>query len=188
MCCPRPSWQSPPLMETAKPRATQGMCSSFGTRDGDGGAGALFGWIKAGLQRTETSHQLPLTLHFFYLHLPGYALGFEVVKVSLKLHPSLKQDNTAVSRVVWRGRLLHLQGFLMAGLGSIARGGYRVQTRNSHLGLIFWAISETTFNPKVPHPQVSTFIIWALNFPGFWKAAVVLRVLWCRTNSIWNTI
>lgn len=143
---------------------------------------------KAGLQRTERAQQLPLTLHFFYLHFPGYALGFEIVKVSLKLHPFLKQDNTAVSREVWRARLLPLQGFLMAGLGSIVRSGYNVQNRNSGLGLIFWAISETTFNPKVPQSQVFTFIAWALTFPGFWKAAVVLRVLWCRTNSIWNTI
>lgn len=69
---------------------------------------------KAALQNASLPSQnmkwLLLTLHFFYLHLPGYALSFKVVKVSLKFHPFLKKDKTAVSREVRRGRLLGLEG------------------------------------------------------------------------------
>lgn len=148
---------------------------------------------------TATAQQLPLTLHFFYLHLPGYALGFKIVKVSLKFHPFLKQDNIVVSREVRRGRLLHLQSFLMSGFGSIARSVCKVQSKNSGLGLVFWTISETTFNPRPP-PTLSVHYL-SFNLPRLLESCSFAKSLlyytgvensdlaldwknWCRTNSI----
>lgn len=69
------------------------------------------------------------------------------------------------------------QDFLISEFGSMVRYGCKVQSRNSGLGLTFWAISETHLNPKSLHSQEFAFIIWVLRvltFPGFWKPAVVL--------------
>lgn len=103
-------------MEKPKISAAQGMCSLCVTGAwGEQRPGELehgLNECKTALKNvslpSHSTEKLPLTFHFFYLHLPGYALCFKIVKVSLKFHPFLKQDNMAVSREVQSARLLCL--------------------------------------------------------------------------------
>lgn len=92
---------------------------------------------------TATTQQLQLTLHFLYLHLPGYALSFKIFKVSLKFHPFLKQDNIAVSREVWRGGLLPSKAFWYQGLVAW------LESVKSKAGALLWVLSFGLFQ-KLP--------------------------------------